>query len=218
MILDDDLNNLEQFDLKTAKRKIIIINRKIDFDYNVRLKKVKTTEDFIKLTELKEKRKEVLKMYCDKVERYSSFPHEIIGPMLASLFSLYRGEEYVYKTEVYKGLMIHYLLKTNVNYRRKFCFNSYALADKEENKNVCFYKNDFNILVSKTFLNSNPFIAKFIDFVIEYRMVNNIDVLSEKELKILSYEFVNLHQKEIEKRQQYFSNNEENDEVVLLKV
>lgn len=124
--------------------------------------------------------------FLEKLQTYFSFPVNIMGPVIADLFTLYKGQNYVYEVKENKGEYEYSVVNENV-YLDKFFLAVYG-------GNITFY----NYSAQPSYLiKYYPFIREFIDYVIDYRIENNIIEISEEILRRLLYDFIELHQDDI---------------------
>lgn len=130
--LDRELNRLYMFDLKKSKRKVVSIKENIEIDYK---------KELVKAEKKYNERKGKLGKYFKDLDYYSTFKLHIIGPYIANMFTLYKGEEYCYNYE-WKEFpnstpTMKVFVQSATNKRKKVYFEWKFF---EVEKNITFYK------------------------------------------------------------------------------
>lgn len=145
-----------------------------------------------------------------KIVSYSSFDLDMLGKYIAQIMSLYEGKDYCYHkapTVVpdVEGEGIVYMV---VDEEYKFHFYQYSdskyilnTMEKIQENGIVFstYLNEIDFyrinedakLVSTVNFDKFPYVQKFIDFIIEYRIDNELeDDLTDEKFEYLTYDFV----------------------------
>lgn len=195
--VDKELCNLPLMDIKKVKRKVISIKNNIESNYKKELAFVEKKHN---------ERIEKLNEYLRELDYYSTFKLHIIGPYIADLFTLYKGEEYNYDFEWKKyvdGLptMKSYIQSTT-NKKKKVYFE---WTPFEIDKNIIFYHllPGEDTIFEHYLFKYYPFVREFIDFVIKYRMENKVSLglVNDHLMEKLLRDYVILHKTEIEEVQ-----------------
>ncbi len=162
------------------------------------------------------------------IEKYSSFQSSTIGQVFAELIGIYKQKKYISYTEYAKLCYTNYLLDSILIIMPEEKRSFYTWIHDDDDKIVSFKKTKddktitvytkedsllsmrpnikYNIVYNDDIDNPSNllFIKEFIDYVINYRIENEIDDISLEELEKLKDEFINNHQVEIE---EYHKNN-----------
>ena len=160
------------------------------------------------------------------INKYTNFDMRILGPILASIVSVFEGHLFVYQDlmiqakpneknyvnylaivdEKYVGGDLQDLISNNLAYP---IYKNYMLLLRgTPTKSVCDYEINFysirndNIQGEENIsyiLNTEqiPYLKEFIDYVIDYRFKNNILNIKEEDLLNLRKEFINFNKKDI---------------------
>ena len=156
------------------------------------------------------------------LEKYSNFDMRILGPILASIASIFEGHEFVYQDNIMTGEKdvngyynnINYLmLVDSFKWQDNFIIKKSSFSSRTNNpsKNTFEYEEKFynaiNYYVTgegdvKPVLEGTkfPYLKEFVDFVITYRMKNNLENIKEDVLLSLRKEFIVSHMEKITKK------------------
>lgn len=148
--------------------------------------------------------------YNAKIVSYSTFNIEVLGKYLAEIISLYEGKDYCYQKaplfipgvsndcEVYLIVDEEYKCDFYEDYDRIYSINTLERVSKNGVvlstylSTLDFYRIDENAnLVSTIDFERFPYIKKFIDYIVDYRIKNNLEtLLSDEQLRELEMFYV----------------------------
>lgn len=196
--IDQELENLYNLENGVSKRKVTDIKKSIYVDKEKAMERI--------ANEYK-KRIKKLDEFGKKVEKYSVFRLNGIGPVLADLFTLYNGEVYEYGHDWSYGNNYNFFLVSSTNKRKKVnlktvyfssCFLSFP-----ESVDINFYEYDDyeETLYKDNLLKYYPYLKQFVDFIVKYRLDNKLKSITFNQLKKCLHDFVILHKEEIEEVQ-----------------
>ena len=161
--------------------------------------------------------------YCKKIEEYSTFNRKDISYILADLLSIFEGKKYIVShmsyhpengspAQVQDILVIIYknnLEKINaINHISERYFYHLIKTNKiillDGKFSVCmpeilkFYKFETGTINQNISFRSYTYLKEFIDMVINYRIENNIEIITEEELEDLKNQFILSNREKIE--------------------
>lgn len=207
LIRDRDLSISENFAsfVKTKQEKLLDKHQKIDLE----IKKLQEHID-AKVNEREKQDEKTTREVTDfarKIQKYSTFKKKEILDILTELVTLYYGEEYAsgkFEVECINTLLIYPCrLKGKVSKKRWNELINYgeviSLEEIEYDENLVFYcwtdayvgEMEPNVEVfSNKGLEKIPFLQEFIEYVLLYRLQNDVKEISVLELKKLQQQFV----------------------------
>ncbi len=160
---------------------------------------------------------------CKIIEQYSTFNIKDISNILASLISIYESESFLVENLSYKvkGALFNDALLIINKKKYEHLSSKFVIQEKDINilvKNgfaikllkdfsksqfptkISFYKADsMGRINQKVNFRSFTYIRDFMEYVINYRIENNLDEISFDELEMLRNEFINFNIEEIQK-------------------
>lgn len=196
--IDEELKALKKLENGVSKRKVTQIKIGIESDYHKEIEKIK---------KLHNKRIKKLDEFGKSVEKYSIFRLNLLGPVLADLFTLYNGEVYEYGHDWSYGNNYNFFLVSTVNKRKKVNLkNVYfysSFLSFPDTVDVDFYEYDGydETLYKDNLLKYYPYLKQFIDFVVKYRIDKKLISIDLNHLEKCLHDFVLLHKEEIEEIQ-----------------
>ena len=196
-------------------------------------------------TELIPKLQKVVDSYYDEkfnhhvriIEKYSSFDMRVLGPILASIVSIFEGHQFVYQDITLPGKKDNNDYYNNTNYL--MIFDSYlrqanyfvediasltanneafiikkkyfSSRIKETSKSTFEYEEKFYDAINyyikgegdvRPLLKNEqfPYLKEFMDYVIDYKIINKIENIKEETLLALRKDFIRSHLKEINQK------------------
>lgn len=164
---------------------------------------------------------------CKLIEKYSTFNVKDIGKILASLMSIYEAENYLVKTISYKikGALFNDIMliinekkfeqltakneiqESQINIIVKNGFALKLLEDFSENqfpKKISIYEADPMGRVNQNVnFRSFTYVKNFIEYVINYRIENNLENISFEDLEMLRNQFIKCNLEQIKEYHDY---------------
>lgn len=161
-------------DFKSAKEEEL---KRISDSYDDNIKQVE--ENILLLNTALNNKKSII---CEK----SSFNIEDIALILCELLSKIENEEYIYRKVETINNVVYILEKLNENH--KYMILKYTKAHID-NKKIKFYDNNLNEMID---FDDFPYLYDFINYIIKYKVKNNKDELTYKELNYLLEEYIKI--------------------------
>lgn len=172
------------------------------------------------------KNQQKLKSFQNKLKNITTFDTTYVGNLVASLVTAMEGEEYVFirpciikrniyqerygyecVTDVFTGLLITKSTYRQPTYEEEVYFNDKMHIEKSDNFIIFGWENQKETSLWKSFSeevvkSKYSYIIDFINYIISYCDINNIDHLEEKETTSLMKAFVQENKPISRKRKQ----------------
>ena len=215
MGINENLKKLRETKNNNLKEKEYLKKKELEeIENSKKIIEEKYREDYKGLNEFFKINQSNISDECKLIEKYSIFNSHDIIPIIKDIINIYEGIEYIYKNTSYHVNPKRLILASEVaifvkkdkaitKFGAVYPFQYFHSLKKHRdmfvlkydgnywnNKDIIFYKSDGNNVKETVKFSKFKYIKEFIDFVISYRIENNIEFILCEDLEKLKKSFI----------------------------